>query len=87
VPVRLADPTVKATAFRNRDGSMVVELLNTGTASTGTTFTTDTRIHRVTTYLTDETHSVEKVSDGRLPGGHRLPVRLPARSLTTLVLR
>jgi len=88
VPARLTDPNVKVTAFRNRDGSKVVELLNTGTAEVATGFTTDTRIHRVATYLTDETHSVQAVSDVRLRGGApHLSVRLPARSLTTLVLR
>lgn len=86
VPVQLADPGVKATAFRNRDGSMVVELLNTATADASTTFATDTRIHHVRTYRTDETHSVDPVSDVHMRGTRSLPVRLPARSLTTLVL-
>ncbi|GAA4712068.1 glycoside hydrolase family 30 protein [Phytohabitans rumicis] len=87
VPAQVADPLVKATAFRNHDGSMVVELLNTGTAEVSTSFATDTRIRHATTYLTDETHSVERVSDVRSRGTRLLPVRLPARSLTTLVLR
>ena len=87
VPVQFADPDVRVTAFRNRDGSMVVELLNTGTASVGTGFDTDTRIRRVATYLTDETHSVQRLSDVNLGGARRVEVQLPARSLTTLVLR
>ncbi len=87
VPVQFADPNVKVTAFRQHGGSMVVELLNTGAADIGTSFTTDTRIHRATTYLTDEAHSIEQVSDTRLPAVRRLSVRLPARSLTTMVLR
>jgi glucosylceramidase len=87
VPVELTDPNVKVTAFRNDDGTKVVELLNTGTADVSTGFRTDTPIHRATTYLTDETHSVEQVSAERLRGARRLPVHLPARSLTTLVLR
>jgi glucosylceramidase len=86
VPARMADPAVKVTAFRNRDGSMVVQLLNTGTAAANTTFTTDTPVHRTTTYLTDETHSVERVADVRSRGTRLVPVQLPARSLTTLVL-
>jgi len=61
--------------------------LCTGTADVDTSFRTDTRIHRAATYLTDETHSVERVSNVRLPGTRVLPVHLPARSLTTLVLR
>ena len=39
VPATFDDPNVKVTAFRNRDGSMVVELLNTGTANVSTSFT------------------------------------------------
>jgi glucosylceramidase len=87
VPVRVADPNLKVTAFRNRDGSMVVELLNAGTASVSTSFATDVRIHRATTYLTDEAHSLERVGDTWQRGRHRLPVEVPARSLATLVLR
>jgi glucosylceramidase len=87
VPATVGDPDVRVTAFRNADGSMIVELLNTGTASVSTSFTTDIRIHRATTYLTDETHSVERIGQVRPGGKHRLPVQVPARSLTTLVLR
>lgn len=80
-----ADPNVKVTSFRNQDGSLVVELLNTGTAEVATTFATDTRLRHVTTYLTDEQHSLARISGARLHG-RDLPVRLPARSLTTVVL-
>jgi glucuronoarabinoxylan endo-1,4-beta-xylanase len=86
VPAQVADPQVLVTAFRNRDGSMTVQLLNTGTAEASTTFTTDTPVRRTTTYLTDESHSLERISDVRSHGTRLLPVRLPARSLTTLVL-
>lgn len=65
---------------------MVVELLNTGTADVSTSFTTDTPVHRVRTYLTNEAPSVDLMSDVRTPGPHSLPAQLPARSLTTLVL-
>jgi glucosylceramidase len=87
VPAQIADPNIKLTAFRNCDGSMVVELLNTGTGSASTTFALDTRIRQATKYLTDETHSVSRVDQVRLSGVRQLPVELPARSLTTLVLR
>jgi glucosylceramidase len=87
VPAQFADPSVKVTAFRNSDGAMVVELLNTGTGAVSTSLSTDTPISRATTYLTDETHSVQAVSDLRLPGTRQLPVQLPARSLTTVVMR
>lgn len=87
VPTEFTSPDVKATAYRNRDGSLVVELLNLAAADVSTDFATDTRIHQATTYLTDATHSLERVASPRLPGGRRLSVQLPARSLTTLVLR
>jgi len=86
VPAQAADPDVDVTAFRNADGSMVVELLNTGTADVDTTFTTDTPVHQVRTYLTDEAHSVDLMSDARTSDPHSVPARLPARSLTTLIL-
>lgn len=86
VPARVSDPDVAVTAFRNRDGSRVVELLNLGTQQVTTAFRSDTPIHRAATYLTDETHSVDLVSEHRMHG-KTLPVRLPARSLTTIVLR
>jgi O-glycosyl hydrolase len=87
VPVQVADAGVKVTAFRNADGSMVVELLNTNTAAVATSFATDTAIHRQQVYLTDETHSVSQVAAAHLfRGTHTVPVQLPARSLTTLVL-
>ena len=87
VPVEFTDPNLKVTAFRNHDGAMVVELLNAGTADVGTSFAADTRIRHATTYLTNEANSVAEVSDLRLPGVRQVPVRVPARSLTTLVLR
>jgi glucosylceramidase len=87
VPATVGAPDLKVTAFRNADGSMVVELLNAGTATVDTTLTTDVGIHHATTYLTDGTHSLERIGMSRLSGRHRVPVRVPARSLTTLVLR
>jgi glucosylceramidase len=87
VPASIADPDVHVTAFRNRDHSMVVELLNTGTGTVSSTFTTDIPLGHATTYLTDGTHSVERVGDIRPRAAHQLAVTLPARSLTTLVLR
>jgi glucuronoarabinoxylan endo-1,4-beta-xylanase len=86
VTARASDPNVDITAFRNADGSMVVELLNTGTADVSTTFTTDTSVHSVSTYLTNEAHSVDLMSQLRTADVHAIPTQLPARSLTTLVL-
>jgi glucosylceramidase len=86
VPARTADATVQATAFRNADGSLVVELLNTGTAAVTTSFATDTAVREQTTYLTDETHSLSRLGSVRHAGSHTVPAQLPPRSLTTLVL-
>ncbi len=47
----------------------------------------DTRVRQQTVYQTDETHSVARVADTRLPRAHTLQVQLPPRALTTLVLR
>lgn len=80
-----SDPALKVTAFRNPDGTRVLELLNTGTAAVSTSFAVDARGSRAVTYLTDETHALQRTGTARVPG-HRLPVNLPARSLTTVVL-
>ena len=87
VPVRMAEPGVEATAFRNADGSLVVELLNTNTTAVTTSFTSDTRIRQQKVYQTDETHSVDLVADANLHGGCTVGVQLAPRALTTLVLR
>lgn len=86
VPAQAADPNLDITAFRNADGSMVVELLNTGTTDVSTTFSTDTPVHQVSTYLTNEAHSVDLMSNVRTNDVHSLATQVPARSLTTLVL-
>jgi len=80
-----SDPALKVTAFRNRGGSTVVELLNTATTPVRTGVAVGRAGSRATTYRTDETHSLERIGTGRVFGG-RLPVTLPARSLTTVVL-
>lgn len=79
-----SDPALKVTAFRNRDGSTVLELLNEATTPLHTTLAVG-RGGRATTYLTDESHSLDRTGTTRVTGG-RLPADLPARSLTTVVL-
>ncbi len=87
VPVRIADTAIKATAFRNADGSMIVDLLNTGTAAVSTSFATDTAIRGQTTYLTDETHAVTQVGATAKPdGAYFVRVDLAPRALTAVVL-
>lgn len=85
VAAQAADPALKVTAFRNPDGTRVVEILNTGTSPVRTTFGLDTSGGRAITYLTDETHSLDRTGTARVTG-RTLPVDAPARSLTTVVV-
>ncbi|MEO3868531.1 glycoside hydrolase [Nonomuraea sp. B12E4] len=72
-----ADPALKVSAFRNPDGSRVVEVLNTGTAPV-----TWRGVHgRATAYLTDEANSL---TPSRVSGR---TVTLQPRALTTIVMR
>lgn len=85
VAASAADPAVQVSAFRNRDGSRVIELLNTGTDAVSSTYAVGGGGHG-SVHLTDGTHSVAHVGSAAVRGG-RLAVQLPARSLTTVVLR
>jgi glucuronoarabinoxylan endo-1,4-beta-xylanase len=85
VAAQVADPAVKISAFRNADGSQVIELLNTGTAAVSTALALRGGHRHVVTHLTDETHSLARTDTARLRG-RTLSVELPARSLTTVLL-
>lgn len=78
---------VAVTAYRNADDSVVVEILNTGTAAASQTFelTGGTVAGSGDVYLTDETHALERTGDADISDG-QLSVELPSRSLTTVVL-
>jgi glucuronoarabinoxylan endo-1,4-beta-xylanase len=78
-----ADPAVRISAFRNRDGSRVIEILNTGTTATRTDLTGVSG--RAAAYVTDTTRSLTPTATPSPHHGH-LPVDLPPRSLTTVVL-
>jgi glucosylceramidase len=81
-----SDPDLKVTAFRNRSGSTVLELLNEATTPVQTSVALGRGAgDRATTYLTDEAHSLAITGTSRVRHG-QLPVDLPARSLTTVVL-
>jgi glucosylceramidase len=70
------DPNLRVSAFRNNDGSTVIEVLNTGTAPI-----TWQRVHgKATAYLTDNTHSLTPS-----PVTHQT-VTLQPRALTTIVI-
>jgi glucuronoarabinoxylan endo-1,4-beta-xylanase len=84
VSASVADPAVKVSAFRNADGSRVVELLNTATTATSVDLAGWSG-RRPATYLTDETHSLTRTDTSRARGGHLL-TDLPPRSLTTVVV-
>ncbi|MGW4964710.1 glycoside hydrolase family 30 protein [Nonomuraea sp. NPDC004186] len=72
-----ADPALKVSAFRNPDGSRVVEVLNTGTAPV----TWQGVRGRATAYLTDGANSLTPSAvTGRT-------VTLQPRALTTIVIR
>jgi glucosylceramidase len=86
VAARTGAPSVKVSAFRNADGTEVVELLNTGTSEVATNYTVKGAHGRASSYLTDEAHSLESTGTARLRG-RQLSVSLPPRSLTTVVLR
>ncbi|GAA3730180.1 hypothetical protein GCM10022225_09840 [Plantactinospora mayteni] len=72
---------VKVSAYRNADGTEVVEILNT----TNATVSTGVDLKRPTAYLTDSTHNLEKSPDIVSEWGRHTTVELPPRSLTTLV--
>ncbi|MGN9841208.1 glycoside hydrolase family 30 protein [Nonomuraea sp. H19] len=72
-----ADPALKVSAFRNEDGSRVIEVLNTGTAPV----TWKGVRGRATAYLTDTANSLTPSPvTGRT-------VTLQPRALTTIVIR
>jgi glucuronoarabinoxylan endo-1,4-beta-xylanase len=83
---RSPDPAVKMSAFRNPDGSKVIEILNTAT----TAGRVNLSLHgspgtRPVTYLTDETHNLSRTGGDSVRGQH-LAVDLAPRSITTVVL-
>ncbi len=82
VDATAADPALKVTAFRNKDGSEVVEILNTAATEIRTKIST--RAGRATVHLTDGTHDLAETP---LPGrGPSRNLTLAPRSLTTLVV-
>jgi len=72
------DSDLQVSAFRNRDGSLVVEVLNNGTSSTPITLAGIDTAH-ASAFLTDE-------GDALAPEAAGTGLQAPARSLTTLVV-
>ncbi|WP_225993096.1 glycoside hydrolase family 30 protein [Actinomadura rudentiformis] len=85
VAASVADPALKISAFRNRDGSRVVQILNSGTTATRADLSIG-RAGRAAAYLTDTAHSLERTGAVTTGPGGRLTARLAPRSLTTIVL-
>lgn len=87
VPAQTTSGDVKISAFRNADGSKVVNIINNGTSATALDLSlagVPAASHAVT-YLTDEQHSLARTGES-IVTDPELAVDLPARSLTTLVL-
>lgn len=81
--VTVRDPALRVSAFRNTDGSEVVEILNTAITAVNTTV--GTRHGKAISYLTDGGNSL---APSVLPGKHgQHALTLPPRSLTTIVVR
>ncbi|KQX49936.1 MULTISPECIES: glycoside hydrolase [unclassified Streptomyces] len=86
VPVTNADPALRVTAFRNADGSRVIEILNTGTTETSAAFTLRGGHDRhPDAYVTDRTRSITPSDVGSVHGT-TLTTTLAPRALTTIVL-
>jgi glucosylceramidase len=95
VPTANPYATANLVAFRNSDGSKVMEILNTGTTSLAATFTVDpgTSNSSVKTYLTGANGVYNVVpsqtiteTDTAAISGNTLYVTVPARSLVTLTM-
>jgi glucuronoarabinoxylan endo-1,4-beta-xylanase len=86
VTAQAADPALKTSAYRNADGTKVIEILNTSTTKSTTDLALDSRAAQVRSYLTDDAHAVSRVDVARTHG-RNLSVELGPRSLTTVVLR
>lgn len=86
VPVTNADPALQITAFRNTDGSRVIEILNTATTESSAEFSLRGGHDRHPDgYVTDGTRSISP-ADIVSTHGTALTATLAPRALTTIVL-
>ncbi|MEU4077080.1 hypothetical protein DEJ45_03535 [Streptomyces venezuelae] len=86
VPVTNADPALSITAFRNTDGSRVIEILNTATTAKSAQFALRGGHDRHPEgYVTDETRSIAPAHVASTHGT-TLKATLAPRALTTIVL-
>lgn len=75
-------PNLKVSAYRNTDGSQVVELLNLGASAVSTDIDLGTQPDA---YVVDNGHKLEKVDGVATTADGVTDLQLPARSLVTLV--
>jgi O-glycosyl hydrolase len=88
VPAETTGQLMKISAFRNADGSKVVNILNNRESEVSLDLALAAGLPAAThlvTYRTDEEHSLARVGESTLTGP-QATVDLPPRSLTTLVL-
>ncbi|MFD5324910.1 glycoside hydrolase [Streptomyces sp. NPDC127092] len=86
VPVTNADPALQVTAFRNGDGSRVIEILNTAATERSAAFSLRGGHDRHPQgYVTDQTRSITP-ADIVSTHGTTLTAKLAPRALTTIVL-
>jgi glucosylceramidase len=87
VSASTGNPALEITAFRNKDGRKVIEIINTATTAQNLDLRLGPQLAGAdpVSYLTDTSHSVAKEDLASLHGGN-LGVELPPRSLTTVVL-
>ncbi len=89
VQATVTDSDLKISAFRNPDGTRVVNIINNGTAAAHQDLTIDPVTagagFALRSYLTDETHALSEGAAAQF-NGQVLSVDLAPRSLTTLVL-
>ena len=78
---------LEISAFRNRDGSKVIEIINTATTAVSTDLRLDpgSAAARATSYVTDTDHSLARADVAHIRD-RQLSVDLAPRSLTTVVL-
>jgi O-glycosyl hydrolase len=88
VSASAGDPSLQISAFRNQDGSKVIEIINTGTAMTTAHLRLDpgTAAAAPAAYVTDNDHSVARENVAHVRG-RDLSVDLAPRALTTVVLQ
>ena len=86
VTASTGNPALKISAFRNRDGSKVIDIINTAATPVSEQLLLDpgTAAARAASYVTDTDHSVARADAARIRGRH-LSVTLAPRSQTTVV--